>query len=190
MKQKKKKEPLSYKEEHNRTLERFRKSSRLLIWVGALNVISLLVSIIQFVIDGETLYFYFCFGSNDLIFRSLMHVPDILNKFIALYFVIIVIIALATSAGAILLGVFASQGKKKPLFGSLIFYAIDTLLIIPCAFVGESYISILLMSVIHVAILFIIIFAVYEYYKIIEIAKRYGVLKQSIESEEKDNASI
>lgn len=186
----KNKEPLSYKEEHNNAYERFHKSSRLLIWAGALNVISLLVSIIQFTVDKETLYFYFCFGSNDLFFMALAHIPNFIEQYIALYFVVIVIIALLTSVGAILLGVFASQGKKKPLFGSLIFYGIDTLFIIPCAFIGESYVSILLMSVLHVVILSIIVFAVYEYYKVIEIARRYGVLKQNNESEGSKDASI
>ena len=180
-------EPPTYKEIHNKTLERFKKSSRLIIWAGVLNVISLLISIIQFATIKDNLYFYFCFGCNDLIFRSLMYIPNFVNKFIVLYFIVIVLIAILTTSLAVILGVFGSQGKKKALWGSLIFYTIDTTFIIPCIFIGESTISIILMSVLHIAILLIIIFAVYEYYKIIEIAKRYGVLKESEGSSDASN---
>ena len=172
------KRPLTYEEEHNKAYDRFKKSSRLLIWVGALNVISLLISIINYFTIQKNLYFYFCFGFNDLIFQSLALIPNFFNNMTILYFIVIVLIALLSSAGAILLSVFASQGKKKYIFGSIIFYLIDTLMIIPCAFLGESYISILLMSVLHIVILSILIVSIYEYYKIIEIAKRYGVLKE------------
>ena len=189
-KSKKEKKPLSYKEEHNKALDRFHKSSRLLIWVGALNVISLLVAIIQYTSGNGSLFFYFCFGCNDLIFQAIANIPNFFTNYTVLYFVIIVAIALLTTTGAVLLGVFASQGKKKWLFASLIFYMLDTLCIIPCAFLGETYISILSMSVIHVAILALIVVAVYEYYKIINIAERHGVLKPNNESEGENNASI
>lgn len=189
-KEKAKKEPLSYKEVHNKALDRFKKSSRLLIWVGALNVISLLVSIIQYASGESALFFYFCFGLNDLIFQALANIPGFFTNYTVLYFVTIVIIAILTTTGSTLLGVFASQGKKKFLYASLIFYMIDTLAIVPCAFLGEVYLSILLMSVLHVVILTIIVIAVYEYYQIINIAKRYGIIQQENESEGEDNASI
>ena len=189
-KARKEKRPLTYKEEHNKTLDRFRKSSRLLIWVGAFNVISLLVAIIQYASGTGSLFFYFCFGCNDLLFQAIARIPNFFINHTILYFVIIVIIALITTAGAVLLGVFASQGKKKFLFGSLIFYMLDTLCIIPCAFLGETYISILSMSVLHVAILSIIVIAVYEYYKIINIAKKHGILKEKEESGGEQNGTI
>ena len=184
-----KKEPLSYKEEHNKALDRFKKSSRLLIWVGALNVISLLISIIQFATGSSELFFYFCFGIDDVIFQALANIPYFFAHYTVWYFVIIVTIALLTTTGAVLLGVFASQGKKKFLYASLIFYMVDTLTIIPCALLGEIYISILLMSVLHVAILAIIVVSVYEFYRIIAIAEKHGVLKQNLESEGDENAS-
>ena len=188
-KERAKKEPLSYREEHNKAYDRFKKSSRLLIWVGALNVISLLVSIIQFATGTNELFFYFCFGINDVIFQALANIPNFFASYTVWYFIIIVTIALLTTTGAVLLGVFASQGKKTFLFASLIFYMIDTLAIIPCALLGESYISILLMSVLHVAILAIIIVSVYEYYQIIAIAEKHGVIKQKEESEGVEDAS-
>ena len=115
-KEKAKKEPLSYKEVHNKALDRFKKSSRLLIWVGALNVISLLVSIIQYASGESALFFYFCFGLNDLIFQALANIPGFFTNYTVLYFVTIVIIAILTTTGSTLLGVFASQGKKKFLY--------------------------------------------------------------------------
>ena len=62
MRIKKEKKPLTYQEEHNKALDRFKKSSRLIIWVGVLNVISLLIAIINYFTQETTLYFYFCFG--------------------------------------------------------------------------------------------------------------------------------
>ena len=183
MRIKKEKKPLTYQEEHNKALDRFKKSSRLIIWVGVLNVISLLIAIINYFTQETTLYFYFCFGFNDLIFQLLAMIPSFFKDFTVLYMISIIAIALLSSAGAVLLGVFASQGKKKFLWASIIFYMVDTLFIIPCAIIGESYISILLMSVLHIIILAILIIAIYEFYKIIEIAKRYGVLKENKEGD-------
>lgn len=176
--------PLTYEYEHNRAYSRYRWASRLIIWIGVLNVVSLLVSIIQFTRGEAEPFFYFCFASNDLIFQLLLLIPNFFLNYRWLYFLIAIIIALASTSGMVLLGVYASQGKRKALWASMIIYLIDSLLIIPCYFVGEYAVSILLMSILHIVFLTIIAIAIYYYNKIIIIAEKYHILKEEGEENE------
>ena len=89
-----------------------------------------------------------------------------------------------TTAGAVLLSVFASQGKKKWLWAAVIAYAIDALLIIASYFLGENIASIWMMFGLHLIVLGFLAIAVREYYKIIEIAVKHGVIKQRNEGEQ------
>ncbi len=187
LKRKKKEKPvLTYEEEHNKHFWRYQKSSRVLIWAGAINFVSLVVSIIQAIVTKESsLFFYFCFGIDDVIFQALALIPffqtDVGSYF---YLASIVLVAMITTAGAVLLSVFASQGKKKWLWAAVIAYAIDALLIIASYFLGENIASIWMMFALHLIVLGFLAIAVREYYKIIEIAVKHGVIKQRNEGEQ------
>ena len=187
LKRKKKENPvLTYEEEHNKHFWRYQKSSRVLIWAGAINFVSLVVSIIQAIVTKESsLFFYFCFGIDDVIFQALALIPffqtDVGSYF---YLASIVLVAMITTAGAVLLSVFASQGKKKWLWAAVIAYAIDALLIIASYFLGENIASIWMMFALHLIVLGFLAIAVREYYKIIEIAVKHGVIKQRNEGEQ------
>lgn len=187
LKRKKKEKPvLTYEEEHNKHFWRYQKSSRVLIWAGAINFVSLVVSIIQAIVTKESsLFFYFCFGIDDVIFQALALIPffqtDVGSYF---YLASIILVAMITTAGAVLLSVFASQGKKKWLWAAVIAYAIDALLIIASYFLGENIASIWMMFGLHLIVLGFLAIAVREYYKIIEIAVKHGVIKQRNEGEQ------
>ena len=184
-KRKKEKPVLTYEEEHNKHFWRFQKSSRVLIWAGAINFVSLVVSIIQAIVNKESsLVFYFCFGIDDVIFQSLALIPFFQTTTGSyFYLAAIILVAIITTSGAVLLSVFASQGKKKWLWASVIAYAIDALLIIPAYFLGENIASIWMMFALHLIVLGFLAIAVREYYKIIEIAIKHGVIKNQNEGE-------
>lgn len=186
----KNKRELTYKEEHNKHFFRFQKASRVMIWAGAISFISLVVSVLQALQKQSALFFYFCFGIDDVIFRALTFIPYFQNNNgFVLYIVLIFIISIITTAGAVLLSVYASQGKKKPLWAMFIIYAIDTLAIIGSYFLGENIISIWMMFGLHVIVLAFLGIAIYEYYKVIEVAVKHGALKPKVTEGVKENGT-
>ena len=194
-KQKKAKKPrvLSYEEKHNRHYGYFSKASRVLLWAGIINVVSLLVSIIQaYTNEGSSIYFYFCFGFNDLIFKLLYNnVTYFSTSGMWLYIIIIILIAMISSAGSVLLSINAAKGKKFFLWFGFGFYIIDTLLIALCYyFGGESITSIWFMIAFHAIIIAFQCVSLYEYYKIVALAKQYGMLKAKEESEGQKDGTI
>ena len=187
LKKKKKEKPvLTYEEEHNKHFWRYQKSSRVLIWAGAINFVSLIVSIIQSIVSKDSsLFFYFCFGIDDVIFQALALIPFFQTATGSYFYIAsIILVAMMTTAGAVLLSVFASQGKKKWLWASVIVYSVDALIIIPAYFLGENIASIWMMLGLHLIVLGFLAIAVREYYKIIEIAVKHGVIKQQNEGEQ------
>lgn len=129
------------------------------------------------VTDTE-MFFYFCFGFNDLIFRLIyINSTWFTGNGFWLYLVIIVIIAIASSALVTVVALQAKKGRSKWLWGGLIGMIIDTLFILPCYFFAEeSETSLWFMFVFHMVILVAIAMAIFMYYKIIDLAKKYGML--------------
>ena len=170
------KKELTYEEAHNKAFSRYKKSSQILIWAGALNVIGLIVAFAQ--LNTETFSFnpFLCFASNNLIFRLLTYIPW-LKDVDFLWYIFCIIIAIASSAGLVLLGVFAQQGKKSALFTGVGLYLFDTFCVISLNFVGESITNLWLVAGIHVIIMAFLCVAIYEYFNIIKIAEKYGILK-------------
>lgn len=175
---KNKQEKLSYEEEHNKYLSRYKKASRVFIYAGAFNVVGLVISLLQSTQNGNAMFFYFCFGFDNFLFRLLYQIPFLQTSGFWLYVVMMFIIAIFTSSVAILASVFASQGKKKWLNGILISYLIDVLFIIPTYLVGEEYYSCLLMAVFHVIVMAFMGMALYYYQKIIDLALEKGIIKK------------
>jgi hypothetical protein len=183
----KEKKQLTYAEAHNKAFWAFHKSSRILIWAGVLNMAGLLITLLQgyidslqpqYFIEGTVLFntlmatrFNYSLGfSIDSLFNRLIEMQSLAD----VWFVIsIIAIAIVMSAFSIMLGVFASQGKKIALFGGTAFYLLDFVAIIGCYLLGEPSIYLWIMFGLHIVILFFLLVAIFEYYNLFTIEKIY-----------------
>ena len=174
----KKKAPSTYQEAHNKAFSRYKKSSQILIWSGVINFFGLIVAIIQLNTTATHSFNPFlCYSSNILVFRLSMLIPG-LSEINFLWYLLVIAVSLITSVGMILLGVYAQQGKKIHLFTGVSLYVLDLFLTIPLIFIEDSYTNLWLIAGIHVIILVFLIVAIYEYFNIIKIAVKYGVIKK------------
>lgn len=177
--------PVSYVDTHNKAVINYRRACKAFIWVGVVNFVGLLIGVIQFYIQksNNVVPFYYCFGISDFLF-------NLLNKTvtmpIALFWVMVAIITISLSAGAAILGLFASQGKKVFLFTMVGVYFLDWIFVLLAFFVaGESTIGLMINAGIHVVATFFIIMAVYQYYNVINIEKRFKNVPTVAETKEK-----
>ena len=176
---------VSYVETHNAAVLRYRRACKAFIWVGIVNFVGLIIGIIQYYIQnaGDTVPFYLCFGVCDFLFNMLAST----SMPAALFWVIIVVFALATTAGAVLLGVFASQGKKILLFSMTGVYLLDWAFVFLAFFVaGESEIGLMINAGIHVVASFFVIVAIYQYYNVLNIEKRFKDIPTVAEVKERE----
>ena len=168
---------LSYVDMHNGAVIRFRRACRTFIWAGVVSFIGLIIGIVQHYTQeaqaDQPIPFFLCFGTCDLLFSWL----ESIEKFpVALYWVIVAVVTLATTAGATLLGLFSSQGKKKVLFAMVGAYGADWVLVFLKYFLffdRDGIVGLLISVGIHVIISFFIVLAVYQYYNVINIEKRF-----------------
>ena len=177
--------PVSYVDTHNKAVINYRRACKAFIWVGVVNFVGLLIGVIQFYIQksNNVVPFYYCFGISDFLF-------NLLNKTvtmpIALFWVMVAVITISLSAGAAILGLFASQGKKVFLFTMVGVYFLDWIFVLLAFFVaGESTIGLMINAGIHVVATFFIIMAVYQYYNVINIEKRFKNVPTVAETKEK-----
>ena len=177
--------PISYVDTHNKAVINYRRACKAFIWVGVVNFVGLLIGVIQFYIQksNNVVPFYYCFGISDFLF-------NLLNKTvtmpIALFWVMVAVITISLSAGAAILGLFASQGKKVFLFTMVGVYFLDWIFVLLAFFVaGESTIGLMINAGIHVVATFFIIMAVYQYYNVINIEKRFKNVPTVAETKEK-----
>ena len=177
--------PVSYVDTHNKAVINYRRACKAFIWVGVVNFGGLLIGVIQFYIQksNNVVPFYYCFGISDFLF-------NLLNKTvtmpIALFWVMVAVITISLSAGAAILGLFASQGKKVFLFTMVGVYFLDWIFVLLAFFVaGESTIGLMINAGIHVVATFFIIMAVYQYYNVINIEKRFKNVPTVAETKEK-----
>ena len=165
--------PVSYIDTHNRAVINYRRACKAFIWVGIVNFVGLLIGVIQYYIQnsGDVVPFYYCFGICDFLFNWFATFNGLHP---AAFWVIVAIISLATTAGAVLLGLFAAQGKKKILFLMVGIYFLDWIFVFLAFFlVGESTIGLLINAGIHIVATFFIIMAIYQYYNVLNIEKRF-----------------
>lgn len=176
---------VSYVETHNAAVLRYRRACKAFIWVGIVNFVGLIIGIIQYYIQntGDTVPFYLCFGVCDFLFNMLAST----SMPAALFWVIVVLFALATTAGAVLLGVFSSQGKKILLFSMAGVYLLDWAFVFLAFFVaGESEIGLMINAGIHVVASFFVIVAIYQYYNVLNIEKRFKDIPTVAEVKERE----
>ena len=162
---------VSYVDMHNSAVIKYRRCCRSFIWVGAINFVGLIVGTIQFyTLDYESIPTCYCFGISDFLFTLL----STTSIHIALFWAIVILFSLAVSAGAILLGVFSSYGKRTFLFSMLGCYLADWIFCFLTYFLLIDNITGLMISAgIHAVASFFLIMALYYYYKVINIEKRF-----------------
>ena len=177
--------PASYVDLHNGAVIRYRRACKAFIWVGVVNFIGLIIGIIQYFIQNSGwLPFYYCFGICDFTFSMLFPLMGI--KSVGFWF-IVAGLSLATTVGAVLLGVFSSYGKKKFLFAMIIAYFVDWIMIFLAHFVaGEDLLGLMINAGIHVVASFFIIMALYQYYNVLNIEKRFKDIPTVAEVKEKE----
>ena len=177
--------PVSYVDTHNKAVINYRRACKAFIWVGVVNFVGLLIGVIQFYIQksNNVVPFYYCFGISDFLFNSL---NKTVTMPIALFWVMVAIITISLSAGAAILGLFASQWKKVFLFTMVGVYFLDWIFVLLAFFIaGESTIGLMINAGIHVVATFFIIMAVYQYYNVINIEKRFKNVPTVAETKEK-----
>lgn len=162
----------SYIDLHNMAVIRYRRACRAFIWAGVVNQMGLTIGIIQYFVQGrDWMPFYLCFGVCDFTFLMLFPIMGISSPW---FWIIVAVLLTATTAGAVLLGVFSSQGKKSFLLTMLIAYFVDWIMVFLAHFIaGEDLLGLMINAGVHVVVSFFIIMAVYQYYNVLNIEKRF-----------------
>ena len=170
-KRNKEKRKASYVELHNKAVIRFQKSSRIFIWAGVVNFVGLIIGHIQYATAAvANPPFYFCFGVSNFGF-NLLHYSG-LN--IVWVYVIAYIVSALLTGGAVLLGVFGSQAKKKILYATAIIYLVDWVFVLLAFFLAnETWTGLLFNGGLHAIISFFLVIAIYEYHNVLNIEKRF-----------------
>ena len=175
---------VSYVDSHNNAVIRYRRCCKAFIWVGVVNFVGLIVGIIQYYAQGteSSVPFYYCFGVCDMLFSALYG-----SIHIAWFYVIVAATSLLTTSGAVLLGLFASYGKKRFLYTMAIVYLVDwVVVILNYALITRNLIGLLINAGIHAIATFFIIMAIYQYYNVINIEKRFKNIPTVAETKEKE----
>ena len=182
-KPKKQRAPRSYVSMHNAAVSRFQKSSRIFIWAGVLNFVGLIIANVRLVAENSgQMPFYFCFGILNYFFNVLHYYTSIPTVW---FYIIVYASALLLSAGAVLLGVKASQPSKKALYACMGIYFVDWIFVFLAFFLAnETWIGLLFNGGIHAIITFFLIFAVYEYFNVFNIEKMFEKPKNEPVEEE------
>lgn len=177
---------VSYVDTHNNAVIRYRRACKTFIWAGVVNFVGLIVGVIQYYAQGnEFMPFFYCFGTCDFVFTLL---EPILGLNSVWFWLIVAVLLIATTSGAVLLGLFSSQGKKVVLYTMLGVYLVDWIMVFLAFFVaGESWIGLLINAGIHVIVSFFLIVALYQYYNVINIEKRFKDIPTVAELKAKDN---
>lgn len=196
----------SYVDLHNTAVIRFRRASRTFMWAGIVSVVGLLISIVQFYTQdpaNQTIAnvpFYFCFGTCELLFVWFESL-GLKDNIPALFWVIVAVLTLALTAGSVLLALFASQGKKKLLITMVAAYGADWIMVLLknlFFFERDGMVGLFVSIGLHIIISFFIIVAIYQYYNVLNIEKRFKDIptvaevkareaQEKQESEEKEN---
>ncbi len=175
----------SYVDLHNSAVIRYRRYCKTFIWVGIIGVLGLMVGIIQHYIQGtaSSVPFYYCFGVCDFFLTLFTN----LGMNVVWFWIVAALLVLATSSGSVLLGVFSSYGKKWVLFTMLGCYLADWIFTFLAFFIaGETVIGLMINAGMHIVVSFFLIMALYQYYNVINIEKRFKNIPTVAEQKEKE----
>ena len=203
MKEKRKAKPkkvMSYVEAHNRAVNFFRKSAMFLFWAGIIAVGAAVIGVVQtsmgqvYVLDEIARNWPtsgFALGFSLEIFLARVFLDNISNGALAGIFladILIILVSLVLGGGFAALGVFAAKGKRWCLFLGGGLYLAD----FAALFFVYSYLSPItnwtnyaFSIATHVIVLSALVVAIIEYYRVIDIEKKYhGDNKANLEEEE------
>ena len=170
---------VSYVDLHNNAVIRYRRACKAFVWAGIANFVGILVGVIQhYTIQGEAenpVSYWLCFGTGEFLYTLFEQMKMDVNM-LALYWVLVGLIAVALTVGATLLGVYSSQGKKKVLIAMVIAYGIDWIFTFLKSFIfysRDGLVGLLVSVGVHVIVSFFLIMALYQYTNVINIEKRF-----------------
>ena len=198
MKEKRPKKTMDYVTAHNRAVNWFRRTSRFIFWVGILAVFATVIGIVQMVrgsyfkvddvarlwpLSGFSLSFSFHIF---LAYICLAYIPSSIVAEI-----VIILIVLVLGGGFAALGIFASKGKLVFLIVSTSLYLLDFASVFPVYYyvypntpLNYSWTNYAFMIAVHVIVLSAMVISLIEYYRVLDIEKKFhGVKKVSVEEE-------
>lgn len=156
--------PISYEAAHNRAVRHYKKMSIFLLWAGVLNVMTAVVAVVK----GGGNDYSMCFAFNQILFLLLgsTSLPAVTQ------IVLVVAIAVISGAAFALLGYFASLGSKVCLFTGGILYFLDFVALF--IWISPNSSSYVLSIVMHALFLFSIMAALFAYYSVIAVEKKFN----------------
>lgn len=153
----------TYKDAHNRAVNTYQRCVIVILFIGLLNVAGAITG--SFKAEAVAQYFPSLI-SNILLFRLISYLK--LN--IILEIIINVAISIAFACGFATLWFFAKKGKRIPLYVSIGYYLLDTILIF--IFFGHEP-TLVVQIVLHIIVLMFLIFGIVSYHQIFAIEKKY-----------------
>ena len=189
------KKVVSYIDAHNRAVNFYRKSAMFLFWAGIIAVGASIIGIVQMVAGQNYVYeeivyawptsgFALGFSLEIFLARLFLNVIDTP----ALADVLIILVSLILGGGFGALGVFASKGKRWCLFlGGGLYLADFAALFFVYQYLSPitNWTNYAFSIATHVIVLSALIVAIIEYYRVIDIEKKFnGGNKADLEEKE------
>jgi hypothetical protein len=160
---KKNKPQLTYAEQHNKAVRLYRKTALFLMWAGVISILATIIAIFRSE-AGYGMSLAFNVFINRLIFD--FNLPDYAT------YLSIFAVSIATGAAFTALGFFAKQGKKIFLFVGTGLYLADFVAVF--LVYGTNLDTTYAFTIAtHLVILGALIIAIYEYYNVIAIERRF-----------------
>ncbi len=154
---------VTYEAAHNRAVRQFKKMSMFILWSGILNIVSAVVAVLR----TGAMDFSLSYAFNEILFRILIEQTSLSNVWLGIS---IVGIAVLSGVGFALLGIFANMGNRVCLLVSAALYFLDFIAIFIFIPYGESYWT---MIVVHVMFMFAAFAAIFTYYQVLSIEKKF-----------------
>ena len=176
---KRSKKVLSYAEAHNKAVNSYKKVSMFMLWGGLLNIFALIIGIVQISTNNviESLPYSWPTSGFAMTYSIQIFFANILLSSIDSLAanLISVVIALILSAGFGVLSMFASRGRLACLISGMSLYAIDFVFMFFLYKYFAPYIwtNYAFTLATHVVILASQIYALAQYYNVLNIEKRY-----------------
>jgi hypothetical protein len=152
-----------YETAHNRAVRQYKKMSMFILWSGVLNLVAAIMTVIR----GTEADFALAYTFNAIIYRVLIEQSSMTTFLLGL--LIISIGALSAIIFAAI-GFFATLGKRLFLFLGTGLYILDFIALFIFAPAGDSNLAMLFM---HAMISIALGVAIFSYYKVIDIEKKF-----------------
>ena len=174
------KQPLSYKDAHNRAVRMYRRCSFFLLWAGVVAVFAALIGVIQMATQSTISGVSYPWPSSGfaltLTVQILLSGLILKNLSAVLAGFLIMLIALVFGSLLAFGGFFASRGHIAILISSAVFYALDfaAMFFVYQYLVPMVWTNYAFTLVIHVVVLAAIALAIVEFYNVLHIEKVFN----------------